>query len=282
VIKHARIGLGFNGDHLRYADGWEKVLIDIGIKPNSDWHKFNKGTAVSLSARVNCYRYELDDGESIYFKRYIPKNFKPQFFYPLPSKPVVENYGFNILNKIGIASLDVLAIGERRRHGRLIASFSVTRSIPNSTNLEHFAAEQWHDMPEPERSQAYHQISESILNQLKISHENFFCHHDLKWRNILIQKDNGHYKTTWIDCPRAEFMRLRGKRRILVDIGSLARLALSYLTIREQLRWLQRYIDITDCNYTARELFFSVKKFLRSRQPEILSIDIKPILRKKL
>jgi len=279
MIKHPRIGLGFHGDHLLYADGWEKVLSEIGIKTNADWHTFEMGTLVSGSARVNCYRCSLENGEVIYFKRYVLRRRKPQFTYPLPSKPVVENFGFNALNEIGIPSLDVLAIGERRKYGRLIAGFIVTRSIENSVDLETFAANQWYNMPEPQRSQAYLQISESILMQLKTAHEHNFCHHDLKWRNILVQEKGGVYKTTWIDCPRAEYMRLRNKRRILVDIGSLARLAMSYLPVHEQLRWLQRYVDVTGCPYTARDLFVSVQKFMTSRQPELLAIEKKYIFR---
>jgi len=280
MIRHPRIGLGFHGDHVRYAAGWEETLTKLGIAAGKDWHSFEQGELASGSARVNCYRCELDNGEIIYFKRYEIKSWKPQFFYPLPSKPVVENFGFNILNKIGIPSLDVLAIGERRNYGRLHAGFIVTRSIESSIDLEKFAEQQWYDMPEPQRSNAYHQISESILQQLNIAHENNFCHKDLKWRNILVKEKNGVYATTWIDCPRAEIMRLRKKRRILMDIGALARLAMSYLPVKEQLRWLQRYIDVTGCHYTAKELFRSVQKFLRSRRPELLDVEKKPIHRK--
>jgi len=279
MINHPRMGLGFHGDHVRYADGWKDTLTKLGIAPKQDWHTFNQGILASGSARVNCYRCELENGEIIYFKRYVLGRRKPQFTYPLPSKPVVENFGFNVLKRIGIPTLDVLAIGERRHFGRLVAGFIVTRSIESSSDLESFAKEQWYDMPEPQRSQAYSQISESILQQVKVAHENNFCHKDLKWRNILVTKTNNRYATTWIDCPRAEIMRLRKKRRILMDIGGLSRLAISYLPIKEQLRWLQRYVDVTGCHYTAKELFRSVQKFLRSRQPELLDVEKKPILR---
>ena len=281
MIKHPRISLGFNGDHIRYAEGWKEILAELGIAEGKDWHTFEQGSLATGSARVNCYRCELDNGEVIYFKRYVVNSRKPQFAYPLPSKPVIENYGFNILKKIGIPTLDVLAIGERRHFGQFIAGFIVTRSVESSLNLENFAKEQWYDMPEPQRSQTYWQISESILQQLKIAHENNFCHKDLKWRNILVTKKEGSYTTTWIDCPKAEVMRLRKKRRSLMDIGALSRLAMSYLPIREQLRWLQRYIDITGCHYTTKELFRSTQRFLRSRQPTLLDIEKKHITRKQ-
>jgi len=280
MIKHKRIGLGFHGDHIRYADGWKEKLSALGIKENANWETLTLGKLASGSSLVNCFRLVMPDGEVIYFKRYVLKSRRPQFTYPLPSKPIVENYGFNILKNINIPTLDVLAIGEHRHYGRLLAGFIVTRGIEPSADLAGFAAEQWYDMPEPLRSQTYLQISESIINQLKIAHENNFCHHDLKWRNILVQKTEDGYKTTWIDCPRAETMVLREKRRILVDIGSLARLAMSYLPVREQLRWLQRYVDVTQCRYTARELFVSVQRFLRSRQPKLLPVEKKHISRK--
>lgn len=282
MIKHKRIGLAFHGDHIRYTDGWEERLSALGIKENANWQalvlsKHIRGTGPSL---VNCFRHEMENGEVIYFKRYVMFRHRPQFTYPMPSKPIVENFGFNALAEMGIPTLDVLAIGEHRYYGRLMGGFIVTRGVEPSIDLECFAAEQWYDMPEPQRSQVYLQLSETILAQLKVAHEHNFCHHDLKWRNILVEKIDGAYKTTWIDCPRAEFMPLRKKRRILVDIGSLARLAMSYLPVREQLRWLQRYVDVTQCNYTARELFVSVQRFLRSRQPKLLEVEKRHISRK--
>lgn len=280
MIRHKRIALGFHGDQVRYAEGWKDTLLAIGIKPDSSWDKLVLGSLASGSRVVNCFRHTLENGEVIYFKRYVLNRRKPQFTYPMPSKAVVENFGFNILSEIGIPTLDVLAIGERRHYGRLVAAFIVTRGVEPTTNLENFAAEQWYNMPEPQRSQTYLQISESILAQLKIAHEHSFCHRDLKWRNILVEETSEGYKTIWIDCPRAGIMRLRRKRRILLDIGSLARLALSYLPVREQLRWLQRYIDVTQCDYTARQLFVAVQGFLKSRQPELLAVEKKIISRK--
>lgn len=282
MIKHKRIALGFHGDHVRYADGWEDRLSAIDIKADTDWDKLVLDKLASGSMTVNCFRHTLTNSEVIYFKRYVLNRRKPQFTFPMPSKAIVENFGFNVLAELGIPTLEVLAMGERRHYGRLVAAFIVTRGVEPSADLEKFAAGQWYDMPEPQRSQTYLKISESLLAQLKIAHTHNFCHHDLKWRNILVQRTDNGYNTVWIDCPRAKFMRLRKKRRILIDIGSLARLAMSYLPVREQLRWLQRYARETQCRYTAKELFRGVQGYLKNRPPPLLPVEKKPVSRKTL
>ncbi len=81
------------------------------------------------------------------------------------------------------------------------------------------------------------EISAEIISQLQRAHRSNFFHFDLKWRNILVVRDaDGHYRCSWIDCPRGRYMRLRPGRGQLVDLSSLARLSLSYLSRTRRLR----------------------------------------------
>jgi len=282
MITLSRRAQAIHGEFVKIDGEWQEKLAAIGIKSGLHWLALEDGDVVAtggVKRSINrCYRITLDCGQVIYFKRYFYRKPKPQFWM-MPSKAAIEVWGYNQLSGIGIETPDAIAYGEQRSYGRLCSAFIVTLEVANTIDMEHFASKQWYDMPEALRSHAYLEISESILQQLKIAHENNFCHKDLKWRNILIQDTEQGYKTTWIDCPRASIMRLRNKRRILLDIGALARLALSYLSVREQLRWLQRYVEVTQCPYTARELYIATQRFLRSRQPTLLPVIKKPIRR---
>ena len=282
MITLSRRAQAIHGEFVKIDGEWQEKLAAIGIKSGLHWLALEDGDVVAtggVKRSVNrCYRITLDCGQVIYFKRYFYRKPKPQFWM-MPSKAVIEAWGYQQLRGMELTTPDVIAYGEFRKFGRLYSAFIVSLEVPNTVDMEQFARDTWYDMPEPKRSQTYLQISESILKQLKIAHENNFCHKDLKWRNILIQESPGGYTTTWIDCPRASIMRFRTKRKILLDIGALARLAMSYIPVREQFRWLQRYVEVTQCPYTARELFTATQRFLRSRQPKPLPVTKKHITR---
>jgi len=276
-LPHKRRALGFHGLHMHYAADWEDKLASLGINRNGDWRFLDIGEQVSNSPLTKCFRITINTGEVIYFKRYNYSRIKPQFYYPWPSKAAVENFGFHQLKTIGIPTLEVLAFGEQRNFGNLRAAFIVTRGIPDSTNLEEFARS-WYRLPEPEFSDVYHELSRQILEQARTAHQKHFSHHDLKWRNIVIQQTAQGYLPVWIDCPRASYMHVRRRRGQLVDLAGLARLAISYLDVRSQLKALRFYLDEQYSHGDARQLYREIQHYLSRRLPEKLDIGEKRVI----
>ena len=144
--------------------------------------------------------------------------------------------------------------------------------MPDSLSLDEFARQRWCKLTRAERSRVYRKISTEIIGQLQRAHRSNFFHFDLKWRNVLVIRDaEGHYRCTWIDCPRGRYMRLRPGRGQLVDLSSLARLALSYISRSQRLRFIYDYLGDQVSRNQARGLFMKIDRHLSRRMPRVFN-----------
>ena len=181
-----------------------------------------------------------------------------------------EVFSYAQLKKAGVPTLDAVAWGTIRDYGILRATCIVTRAIPDSEDLEQFAQNHWCSMTPPERSCAIREISSEIIKYLQLAHRRHFFHYDLKWRNILVTKDEqGVYRCTWIDSPKGRYLWLRHGRGQMVDLSALARLALSYLSRTQRLRFIYKYLGTGASRREARRLFRKIDRHLSRRMPVI-------------
>jgi hypothetical protein len=103
--------------------------------------------------------------------------------------------------------------------------------------------------------------------QLQKAHANRLFHHDLKWRNILIQSDGGRYIPVWIDAPRASRMFLRNGRGVVADLSCLARIAVTLLSSYDRMRFIWRYLGDGREPGDAKRLYRKVAAHLGRRPP---------------
>ena len=239
-IKHGAQHL--QGSKLYIKDAWRTPLAEFGLQDGCDWLTLEPGSPVSISNRVKAYKVQLSDKTNIYFKTY---SFHGQTFdyFMRSSKCAVEVNSYQTLEEIGIPTIEPLAFGEDRISGALKSCFIVTKSIDDTLPLDDFAYQVWYNMEAEEKKQAFEEIFDEIVKYTRMAHDAGFFHYDLKWRNILVKKIDGHYKTFWIDCPRGRKSSLRETRGRMVDLSCLARLALSYLSKSQRYRFLARYMD---------------------------------------
>lgn len=258
-----------HGNRLYFEDGWQDRLKEIGVSKDSSWHTLEPGTQITGSAHVNTYRVVAGCGTAVYFKRYVYLNRKNRYFMQ-QSRAENEVYSYQQLTELGIPTLKPLVLGEIREFGRLIAACIVTEEVPDALSLDEFAKNTWSKLPREERSRVYREISTELLNQLQLAHRHKFFHFDLKWRNILVHLDKeGRYRCTWIDCPRGRYMHWRPGRGQVVDISSIARLSLSYLSRTRRLRFIYDYLGSGVSRERARSLFIKVDRHLSRRMPRV-------------
>ena len=225
------------------------------------------GQRVSGSPHSSCFCIELDDGQVVYFKRYVypPKRWFE--FILRPGKAAVEAWAYATLKQLGIPTLEVVAFGERRVFGALVASFIVTREVPDSQDLSRFGPDVWYHLPQDERKRIYKEIAGKLVKQVQTAHQAGFFHHDLKWRNILLQKDGDSYTPVWIDAPRASRMRLLRRRGAVVDLSGLARIAISLLSKYDRMRFIWQYLGDSKKPGDAGRLYRQVARHLGRRIP---------------
>jgi len=266
MIKVGAWPCHLNGNRLYFEDGWEDRLKEIGLLQAGQWHTLVPGILVTGSVVVNTYRVPLSSGAAVYFKRYVYNN-KYRYFMQ-QSRAANEVWSYRQLADIGIPTIRPLVLGEIREFGCLIATCIVTEEVPDALSLDDFALQHWRKLPRPERSRVYREISMEIISQLQRAHGRKFFHFDLKWRNILVHRDaDGCYRCTWIDCPRGRYMYLRPGRGQLVDLSSLARWALSYLSRTQRLRFIYHYLGERASRKRVRRLFMKVDRHLSRRMP---------------
>ena len=223
-------------------------------------------------------------GTPIYCKFYRHGHRRRRLPWPVPSRAVVEAWAYQRLQALGIPTPQVVAVGELRHLGLLEAAAIVTQEVPDSLNLAQFANDVWLQMSRRERRTVAHQIVESLVSQLRTAHAAGFHHQDLKWRNVLVRQSNGVYETIWIDCPRATERSVFRRRGCVLDLSGLARLALSYLSPVDRLRFIHAYLGPAASPENAKSLSRAVEAHLARRPPVLVPVEpfhIGPHLRSK-
>lgn len=267
MITLVRMVQVFHGWRFRVEPAWKERLAAIGIAEDKDWTRVIGDRLMSSSPATKCYRTTLPDGGTVFFKRYVyPKKFWLEFWMR-PGKAAVETWAYRHLHALGIPTLEVVAFGERRILGMLIATFLVTREVPETQTLIAFATGTWSGMPGSERRRVYHEIAGQLVAQLRTAHRGRFFHHDLKWRNILVRRDGERYMPVWIDAPRASRMPLRRGRGVMVDLSGLARPAIFLLSKFDRMRFIWRYLEGKRRPGDAKRLYRKVARHLERRPP---------------
>jgi len=272
MISFARCIQKFHGQKFLVDPICAKQLKKLGICATMDWVNYSNGHLVSDSPTTRCYRVSAKEGATYYFKRYICSSKRGLLFWMRPSKAAVEVWAYRKLASLEIPSIEVVAFGEHRVLGILKSAFLVTRAISNSQDLDHFALNDWYKMQDPLKLKVYREISNKLLEQTRAAHKGDFFHHDLKWRNILICNNDGHYSTVWIDAPRASKMLFRKHRGAVVDLSGLARLAISLLSVYDRMRFICKYLGSERNPGDAAHLYREVSSHLERRPPKPITL----------
>ncbi len=262
----------FSGRKFLVDAACEQQLRELGIHADMDWLNYADGELVSDSPTTRCCRITAQDGSVFYFKRYTCSVRRGILYWMRPGKGAVEVWAYRQLQELGIPTLDVVAFGEERVLGAFRSNFLISRAVPNSQDLSDFALEQWYQMPQPERHRVYNEIVIQLVAQVRTAHGANFFHHDLKWRNIMVQEENGHYTTVWIDAPRASKMWLRKRRGVIVDLAGLARLAISLLSLHDRMRFLAKYLGRERRPGDVKRLYRDVAANLGRRPPDPIQL----------
>lgn len=263
----------FHGDVLRIEPDWRDTLNALDVGGSQDWSTFSGGELISASGDItHCYRCESQDARPVYFKRYVYPRGSRFRYWLRPAKSGVELWAYTRLQELGIPSLDVVAFGERRFLGALSAGCIVTRGISNTVDLATFATKIWCHWPRARRIKTARLLAERLLSQARWAHQNGFFHHDLKWRNLLVNVDGDPGSLVWIDAPRASRMRLRRQRGIVTDLSGLARIAVSLFSRSERMRFLRTYFGKTGDRKGRKRLFRMIDRHLARRPPNPITL----------
>jgi len=254
----------------RYKSAFERLRLD-SFSRAVDFFS-GKGDA-NRRALVQPKQVQLPDGSMlvVFYKQY--EFASPSWRYLWrASKARCEFQNYNAFEQLGIPCAERIACGEQRDWlGRLRRAFIVTKALSNSGNLVEFEQKQC-----PTRASAeFRKMRSLLLNQLaeltRRMHAAKFFHHDLVWRNLLVElAPRAEPKLWFIDCPRGQFDRwspLQHRRR-LKDLASLDKSAMKYCTLGERLEFLKRYLAKTKMDAQVKQLAREVFAYGKQRWPD--------------
>ena len=221
---------------------WSGQLSEMGIEAGADWMALEIGEIRSQSGYGAVRLLTLSDGTRVYFKaeRYALRKRLKAWLRPM--RTTVEAFAYGHLQNLNIASLTTVAWGERRFLGLPLSSCIATLEVPQSRDLREFAVDEWQYLEEPRKSEVSRQLAGQLAEQLRVAHAHGFVHHDLKWRNVLVQQTTDGLQPIWIDAPRASIWRIRSQRGWVVDLSDLASLAVLLVGKYDRMRFMLRYL----------------------------------------
>jgi len=255
----------FHGIRLNVTPEGKDTLVATGLDDSNAWSSFNKGQILSKGS-TTCLKVTLADETIIYFKRYQYTK-KPWDFFLRRSKAANEFINYQRLKKVGIPTLDTIALYEQRSFGFLKLACIITKELKNTVQLDDFYTEVLSTMSKDERQLVLNDIKVTLFQQIRLAHNAGIFHLDLKWRNILIQQEGKQYTPIWIDCPRGIKRPFLNYRLKVADLSGLTRTALSFFSTQQLYRMLYLYLGKSATKKEARKLFFDIQKHLARRPP---------------
>ena len=258
-----------NGRVLHVKEEFKEQLKALGISAESDWLNHEPGELFNFSLYTKVYKNKLSSGQVIFCKIYSLKK-EPMRYFMRTSKCTSEVRSYQILSKLNIPTVTPIAVGEERLYGALKSCCIVTIESKNIANLYDFALNTWRLMEPSEKQKAFKQIHNSLVKYVRKMHSAKFFHYDLKWRNILIDKQDGKYTLSFIDAPRGKIMKVRHERGKIVDLSCLSRDALSYLRRSQRFKFLKDYLGKDNGSHEVKKLWKKIEQHLSRRPPNII------------
>jgi hypothetical protein len=181
-----------------------------------------------------------------------------------------DNYG--ALQALGVRCAERIACGEVRDWlGRLVRAFVLTKAVPNQGTLVEFVEKVCPTRATTEARALRRCLIRQLAEMTHRIHAASFFHHDLVWRNVLVEYDPlREPRLWWIDCPRGGFdcwSPLRRRRR-LKDLASLDKLAMQHCTRAERLQFLKAYLLKERLDDRVKRLARATVAYGQKRWPE--------------
>lgn len=233
----------------------------------NDFATFNaalqqRGELITQSPHSKVYRYATEAG-CVYIKLYFSAGKKLRRFIGR-SRNRAEWENLRYFEKLAIAAPTLIAYGERRICGLFSIGVTVTKEIPNSCDLAEMATKN----PEYLKQKTWIKtIMQQVAAYTAKLHQQGFIHNDLKWRNILVDKNAATNDVYFIDCPvgRKRFGWLRG-RGIIKDLACLDKVAKQVLTRSQRLRFYYYYIGQSYLDMKHKQQINKIIHFFSGRE----------------
>lgn len=258
--------------HPRYRD----TLGDAGLSSGAAVRQHFAGQPLfseepGVRIHVGTLGPEKPGAVRVFYKEY--RFAKPSWrFWGRASKARREFRNLDRIIKLGVTCADPIACGERRDVvGRLRSAFIITKAVPDAPPLDQFLPAHCADPANPAHARLRRAMIDQLAAQTARIHRGGFAHNDLHWRNVLVQLDDtGEPRLVWIDCPRGGrfYVSTLAHRKMIKDLATLDRTAVTCCTRRERLRFACRYHRAAKIGLPVRQWVEAVQTYRLRRWRE--------------
>ncbi|NLZ79950.1 MAG: heptose kinase [Gammaproteobacteria bacterium] len=242
--------------HWQLAAEYQTLQADFGSLEKVFALQGERITHDSLSELIRVTR----DGVDYYVKRY-RNNGTGLRKYAAKPRIKAEWQNLKRFAKWGIPTAQVIAQGLERRAGAFVRGAMITREIPDTRDLADLANSK---SPLLQDRAWVQQVSVQVAHATRVMHDHSFTHNDLKWRNLLVDKQAQVYL---IDCPAGTFWWGAMLRyRIIKDLACLDKVAQYQLSQTQRLRFYLQYCQRARLTAQDKKQIAKIVRFFEGRE----------------
>ena len=242
--------------HWQLAAEYQTLQADFGSLEKVFALQGERITHDSLSELIRVTR----DGVDYYVKRY-RNNGTGLRKYAAKPRIKAEWQNLKRFAKWGIPTAQVIAQGLERRAGAFVRGAMITREIPDTRDLADLANSK---SPLLQDRAWVQQVSVQVAHATRVMHDQSFTHNDLKWRNLLVDKQAQVYL---IDCPAGTFWWGPMLRyRIIKDLACLDKVAQYQLSQTQRLRFYLQYCQRARLTAQDKKQIAKIVRFFEGRE----------------
>lgn len=206
------------------AGSYLPLLSRHGIADFPSVMDVSSGEVLKRKKNRSIARLSLDEGGKrvyLYLKRHRPR-LRDRFPFPFkPSPALAEWRGIERVRAAGIATMEPVAFGVRRRFGLEIASFTLTREVEEGERLEDLVPRRYTPPLSPRRRKEKRDLIRSLSRLIRRLHRAGLHHRDLYLCHIFLQGRPPEGRLLLIDLQRVGGRARRLNRWIVKDLAAL-------------------------------------------------------------
>lgn len=218
-----------------------------------------EGERITRDSISDVLRVEIA-GVRYYVKRYRAIGSRLRTYFRRP-RIEVEWLNLQRFSQWGILTASIVAYGVERRCGAFSRGALITRELEGAIDLAAMAANKDPRLADPHWVD---RISRELATATRTLHEHRFAHNDLKWRNLLVDRQGRLY---FIDCPTGDFWWGPFlERRVIKDLACLDKVAKYTLRRTQRLRFYLQYSGRQKLDAGDKAKLRAVLKYFEGRE----------------
>jgi tRNA A-37 threonylcarbamoyl transferase component Bud32 len=235
--------LKHDGFHWYVAPAFQNLLFGPAGFRLAEWLAAGQATIIKQGPHRVVYRVELPD-LTFYVKHNLIGDMRTWLRQLIrPSKARKEYRKALAVAERGVPTVEPLALAENSDCFGARESILLTRSLDNTTQLNHFLENDLPAIPQPLRARVQHELARSLGRFIAGLHDSGILHNDMHCGNLLIKLDANDCQPQFylIDLPSVRLSQTLDWPRSRANLVMLNRWLLLFANRTDRLRFWKAY-----------------------------------------